>query len=147
MGKTIGVDLGTTNSCLSVMEGKAPIVIVNTEGHRTTPSIVAIDNKETLVGHPAKRQAVTNPKNTIQAVKRLIGKSFSDKEVIDNTYIDNSYSEVERDRDCKQFTEKERRVIKKLREGLRNPEVREELKIPKMTYYTLLNRIKQKYRG
>jgi molecular chaperone DnaK len=79
MSKTIGIDLGTTNSCVSVMDGKNPKVIENSEGTRTTPSIVAFSEKgEKLVGQPAKRQAVTNPKNTVFAVKRLIGRNFSD---------------------------------------------------------------------
>ena len=80
----IGIDLGTTNSCVSIMEGKDPKVIQNAEGIRTTPSIVAFTDKgETLVGQPAKRQAVTNPENTIFAVKRLIGRRFKDKETAD----------------------------------------------------------------
>ena len=79
MGKVIGIDLGTTNSCVAVMEGKAPKVIENAEGMRTTPSIVAFtDDGERLVGQPAKRQAVTNPENTIFAVKRLIGRRYDD---------------------------------------------------------------------
>ena len=79
MSKTIGIDLGTTNSCVSIMDGKNPKVIENSEGTRTTPSIVAFTDKgEKLVGQSAKRQAVTNPKNTIFAVKRLIGRNFSD---------------------------------------------------------------------
>ncbi|HEX7037831.1 MAG TPA: molecular chaperone DnaK [Pseudomonadales bacterium] len=79
MGKIIGIDLGTTNSCVAVMEGKDPKVIENAEGDRTTPSIVAYtDDGETLVGQSAKRQAVTNPNNTLFAVKRLIGRKFSD---------------------------------------------------------------------
>ncbi|MFY9590294.1 molecular chaperone DnaK [Rickettsia endosymbiont of Halotydeus destructor] len=78
MGKIIGIDLGTTNSCVAVMEGKEPKVIENSEGERTTPSIVAFANKEILVGQPAKRQNVTNPNNTIYAVKRLIGRPFTD---------------------------------------------------------------------
>ena len=79
MGKTIGIDLGTTNSCVAVMEGKAPKVIENSEGMRTTPSIVAFTaDGEVLVGQAAKRQAVTNPENTIFAVKRLIGRKFDD---------------------------------------------------------------------
>ncbi|MBS0536281.1 MAG: molecular chaperone DnaK [Proteobacteria bacterium] len=79
MGKVIGIDLGTTNSCVAVMEGKAPKVIENAEGMRTTPSIVAFtDDGERLVGQPAKRQAVTNPEKTIFAVKRLIGRRFDD---------------------------------------------------------------------
>ena len=80
-GEVIGIDLGTTNSCVAVMEGKAPRVIENSEGSRTTPSVVAImESGERLVGMPAKRQAVTNPKNTLYAVKRLIGRKFADKE-------------------------------------------------------------------
>jgi len=80
MGKIIGIDLGTTNSCVSVLEGNKPKVIENAEGVRTTPSIVAyIDGGETLVGQSAKRQAVTNPANTLFAVKRLIGRRFDDK--------------------------------------------------------------------
>ncbi|MDX2217861.1 MAG: molecular chaperone DnaK [Burkholderiales bacterium] len=82
MGKIIGIDLGTTNSCVSVLEGGQPKVIENSEGARTTPSIVAYaDNDEILVGAPAKRQAVTNAKNTLYAVKRLIGRRFEEKEV------------------------------------------------------------------
>jgi molecular chaperone DnaK len=78
MGKVIGIDLGTTNSCVAVMEGNKPKVIHNAEGGSTTPSMVAFAGKEILVGEPAKRQAVTNPKNTLYAIKRLIGRSFSD---------------------------------------------------------------------
>ena len=79
MGKVIGIDLGTTNSCVAVMEGKAPKVIENAEGMRTTPSIVAFtDDSERLVGQPAKRQAVTNPEKTIFAVKRLVGRRYDD---------------------------------------------------------------------
>ena len=82
MGRIIGIDLGTTNSCVSVMEGNVPRVIENSEGARTTPSIVAYqEDGEVLVGASAKRQAVTNPKNTLYAVKRLIGRKFSEKEV------------------------------------------------------------------
>ncbi|MES2052537.1 MAG: molecular chaperone DnaK [Pseudomonadota bacterium] len=82
MGRIIGIDLGTTNSCVSVMEGNTPRVIENSEGARTTPSIVAYqEDGEVLVGASAKRQAVTNPKNTLYAVKRLIGRKFSEKEV------------------------------------------------------------------
>jgi len=82
MGKIIGIDLGTTNSCVAVMEGGKPKVIENSEGARTTPSIVAyMDDGEVLVGAPAKRQAITNPKNTLYAVKRLIGRRFDEKEV------------------------------------------------------------------
>jgi molecular chaperone DnaK len=82
MGKTIGIDLGTTNSCVAVMEGGTATVIANSEGTRTTPSVVAAnDSGERLVGQVAKRQAVTNPKNTIFAVKRLIGRKFDSPEV------------------------------------------------------------------
>ncbi len=82
MAKIIGIDLGTTNSCVAVMEGGKPKVIENTEGARTTPSVVAYtDSGEILVGAPAKRQAVTNAKNTVYAVKRLIGRKFEEKEV------------------------------------------------------------------
>ena len=80
--KVIGIDLGTTNSCVAVMEGGSPVVIANSEGSRTTPSVVALtDSGERLVGQVAKRQGVTNPKNTIFAVKRLIGRKFSSDEV------------------------------------------------------------------
>ena len=79
MGKIIGIDLGTTNSCVAVLEGDKPKVIENAEGARTTPSIVAFaDEGEILVGQSAKRQAVTNPENTVYAVKRLIGRRFED---------------------------------------------------------------------
>ena len=82
MGTIIGIDLGTTNSCVAVMEGGQPRVIENSEGDRTTPSIVAfVDEDEVLVGQPAKRQAVTNPQNTLYAVKRLIGRRFDEKAV------------------------------------------------------------------
>src|SRR3954453_11671199 len=82
MGKIIGIDLGTTNSCVAIMEGGQSKVIENSEGARTTPSVVAYaDDGEVLVGAPAKRQAVTNAKNTIYAVKRLIGRRFDEKEV------------------------------------------------------------------
>ena len=78
MGKIIGIDLGTTNSCVAIMEGKTPKVIENAEGRRTTPSIVAYTGAEILVGEAAKRQAVTNPHNTLYAIKRLIGRRFDD---------------------------------------------------------------------
>ena len=82
MSKVIGIDLGTTNSCVAILEGNTPKVIENSEGARTTPSIVAyMDGGEITVGAPAKRQAVTNPKNTIYAAKRLIGRKFGEKEV------------------------------------------------------------------
>jgi len=82
MGKIIGIDLGTTNSCVAVMEGGDPVVIANQEGNRTTPSVVAIaENGERLVGQVARRQAITNSENTIYAVKRLIGRKYNSKEV------------------------------------------------------------------
>ncbi len=81
MAKVIGIDLGTTNSCIAIMDGSKPRVIENAEGARTTPSIVAFTDDERLVGQPAKRQAVTNPENTIFAVKRLIGRRFDDKDL------------------------------------------------------------------
>lgn len=82
MGKIIGIDLGTTNSCVAIMEGGKPRVLENAEGDRTTPSIIAFtQDGETLVGQPAKRQAVTNPQNTLFAIKRLIGRKFKDEEV------------------------------------------------------------------
>jgi len=79
MGKVIGIDLGTTNSCIAIMDGSKPRVIENSEGARTTPSIVAFTEEERLVGQPAKRQAVTNPDNTVFGVKRLIGRRFDDE--------------------------------------------------------------------
>lgn len=82
MGKIIGIDLGTTNSCVAIMEGGDPVVIANQEGNRTTPSVVAItESGERLVGQVARRQAITNSENTIYAVKRLIGRKYSSKEV------------------------------------------------------------------
>jgi molecular chaperone DnaK len=88
MGKIIGIDLGTTNSCVSVMEGSTAKVIENSEGDRTTPSIVAFNKDgEVLVGASAKRQSVTNPKNTFYAVKRLIGRKFTDAEVQKDLHI------------------------------------------------------------
>jgi molecular chaperone DnaK len=82
MSKIIGIDLGTTNSCVAIMDGKQPKVIENAEGARTTPSVVAfMEDGERLVGQPAKRQAVTNPANTLFAIKRLIGRSHNDKVV------------------------------------------------------------------
>ena len=77
MGKIIGIDLGTTNSCVAVMEGNEPVVIPNSEGRRTTPSIVAfVDNGERKVGDPAKRQAITNPEKTIFSIKRFMGETY-----------------------------------------------------------------------
>ena len=82
MSKIIGIDLGTTNSCVAVMEGGQPKVIENAEGDRTTPSIVAFTkDDEVIVGQPAKRQAVTNPSNTLYAVKRLIGRKYTEEVV------------------------------------------------------------------
>lgn len=80
MGKIIGIDLGTTNSCVAVMEGGQPTVIVNSEGTRTTPSVVAFTKKgERLVGEPAKRQAVTNPERTVSSIKREMGSGYKVK--------------------------------------------------------------------
>jgi molecular chaperone DnaK len=81
MSKVIGIDLGTTNSCVAIMDGSQPKVIENSEGARTTPSIVGFTEGERLVGQPAKRQAVTNPTNTVFAVKRLIGRRVGDEAV------------------------------------------------------------------
>ena len=81
MAKVIGIDLGTTNSCIAIMDGSQPRVIENAEGARTTPSIVAFTDDERLVGQPAKRQAVTNPDNTIFGVKRLIGRRNDDADL------------------------------------------------------------------
>ena len=82
MGKIIGIDLGTTNSCVAVMEGGDPVVIANQEGSRTTPSIIAFNDKgERLAGQIAKRQAITNPDNTFFAVKRLIGRKYDSPEI------------------------------------------------------------------
>jgi len=97
MSKIIGIDLGTTNSCVSVMEGNEPVVIANDEGRRTTPSVVAfLKNGERKVGDPAKRQAITNPQNTIMLVKRFMGRKYD--EVKDElTHI--SYKVVKGDND------------------------------------------------
>ena len=76
MGKIIGIDLGTTNSCVAVMDGNEPNVIANSEGDRTTPSVVAFKGDERLVGKPAKNQMVTNPENTIYSIKRFMGRKF-----------------------------------------------------------------------
>jgi molecular chaperone DnaK len=79
MGKIIGIDLGTTNSCVAVMEGNEPVVIPNDEGRRTTPSVVAfMDNNERKVGDPAKRQAITNPTRTVYSIKRFMGNRFNE---------------------------------------------------------------------
>ena len=88
MAKVIGIDLGTTNSCMAVMEAGEPVVIPNSEGGRTTPSVVAISKSgERLTGQVAKRQAITNPENTIFSIKRLIGRRFSDDEVQRDTKV------------------------------------------------------------
>ncbi len=77
MGKIIGIDLGTTNSCVAVMEGNEPVVIPNSEGKRTTPSVIAfVDNGERKVGDPAKRQAITNPQKTVSSIKRFMGEKY-----------------------------------------------------------------------
>ena len=82
MGKILGIDLGTTNSAMAIMEGGAPKIVENIEGNRTTPSVVAISKtNERIVGAAAKRQAVINPENTVYAVKRLIGRNFNEDEV------------------------------------------------------------------
>ena len=87
-GKVIGIDLGTTNSCVAIIEGGDPVVIANSEGGRTTPSMVAFtDSGERLVGQVAKRQAITNPENTLFAIKRLIGRKFDSKEVQDDIKV------------------------------------------------------------
>ena len=76
MGKIIGIDLGTTNSCVAVMEGSEPIVITNNEGKRTTPSVIGfVEGGERKVGDPAKRQAITNPVNTVSSIKRFLGET------------------------------------------------------------------------
>lgn len=96
MGKIIGIDLGTTNSCVSVMEGNEPVVIMNDEGRNTTPSIVAfLDNGERKIGAPAKRQAVTNPRRTVQSIKRFMGVRFSEQKEAQNM----SYPVVKGDND------------------------------------------------
>ncbi len=77
MGKIIGIDLGTTNSCVAVFEGNEPVVIANSEGKRTTPSVVGfVKDGERKVGDPAKRQAITNPKNTVYSIKRFMGETY-----------------------------------------------------------------------
>jgi len=86
MSKIIGIDLGTTNSCVAIVENGTPRIIENSEGARTTPSIVAYTADEILVGAAAKRQSVTNPKNTVYAAKRLIGRKFKEQAV--QKYID-----------------------------------------------------------
>ena len=81
MGKIIGIDLGTTNSCVSVFEGNEPVVIANSEGKRTTPSVVGfVEGGERKIGDPAKRQAITNPKNTVYSIKRFMGETWQQTE-------------------------------------------------------------------
>ncbi|MEN9340060.1 MAG: molecular chaperone DnaK, partial [Bacteroidota bacterium] len=95
MGKIIGIDLGTTNSCVSVMEGNEPVVIANDEGKRTTPSVVAfLKNGERKIGDPAKRQAITNPVNTIMSIKRFMGRRFDE---VDGEIAQSSYKVVKGD--------------------------------------------------
>ncbi|MCB0635993.1 MAG: Hsp70 family protein, partial [Lewinella sp.] len=97
MGKIIGIDLGTTNSCVAVMEGNEPVVIPNDEGRRTTPSVVAfMDNGERKIGDPAKRQAITNPTRTVSSIKRFMGHRFSEaSEEVENV----AYKVVKGDND------------------------------------------------
>ena len=91
MGKIIGIDLGTTNSCVAVMEGAEPVVIPNSEGHRTTPSVVAFtDGGERKVGDPAKRQAITNPKRTVFSIKRYMGEKFENVASDNDVYVVNN---------------------------------------------------------
>src|SRR3954463_10188780 len=97
MGKIIGIDLGTTNSCVSVMEGNEPVVIQNEEGRRTTPSVVAfLGNGERKIGDSAKRQAITNAHNTISSIKRFMGHRFSE---IEGEIKNISYKAVKGDND------------------------------------------------
>src|SRR5919206_3637417 len=95
MGTVIGIDLGTTNSCVAVMEGSAPVVIPNRGGYKTTPSMVAVTEAgKRLVGHIAKRQAITNAENTVYAAKRLIGRKW-DSPQVKNSIMTSSYTIVE----------------------------------------------------
>ena len=110
MGKIIGIDLGTTNSCVAVIEGNEPKIIVNSEGKRTTPSIVAYKDGDRSVGEPAKRQMVTNPENTIYSVKRFIGSKYSEvkKETTKMAYkIKNTKGNVKIVIDDKNYTPQE----------------------------------------
>ena len=125
MAKVIGIDLGTTNSCVAVMDGKTPKVIENSEGGRTTPSMVAFtDDGERLVGQPAKRQAVTNPERTIFAVKRLIGRRFSDPTVKEDQELvpykivkaDNGDAWVQADNDKYSPSQISAMILQKMRE-------------------------------
>ena len=104
MSNMIGIDLGTTNSCVAVIDGGAPKVIENNEGDRTTPSIVAFtDDNEVVVGQSAKRQAVTNPHNTLFALKRLIGRKF-DEDVVQRDLDLMPYKIVKADNGCLLYT-------------------------------------------
>ena len=97
MAKIIGIDLGTTNSCVAVMEGNEPVVIANEEGRRTTPSIIGfLDNGERKVGDPAKRQAITNPTRTVSSIKRYMGQRYSE---VGNEIEHSSYKVVKGDND------------------------------------------------
>jgi len=99
MSKVIGIDLGTTNSCVAVMEGNEPVVIPNSEGRRTTPSIVGFldnGNGERKVGDPAKRQAITNPENTVMSIKRFMGSKYTE---VQNELGNVSYKVVKGDND------------------------------------------------
>ena len=125
MAKVIGIDLGTTNSCVAVMDGKNPKIIENSEGGRTTPSMVAFtDDGERLVGQPAKRQAVTNPKRTIFAVKRLIGRRFADPTVKEDQELvsykivkaDNGDAWVQADSDKYSPSQISAMILQKMRE-------------------------------
>ncbi len=101
MGKIVGIDLGTTNSVVSVLSGNEPEVLVNQEGSRTTPSVVAFDKEgKTLVGQVARRQAVTNPENTFSSVKRFIGKRFAEVQSIKDHV---SYNVIAGDNDTVRF--------------------------------------------
>ena len=101
MGKVIGIDLGTTNSCVAVFEGNEPVVIANSEGKRTTPSVVGfVQGGERKIGDPAKRQAITNPKNTVYSIKRFMGENWqqTEKEISRVPYTvvnENGYPRVE----------------------------------------------------
>ena len=103
MGKIIGIDLGTTNSCVAVFEGNEPVVIANSEGKRTTPSVIGfMKDGERKVGDPAKRQAITNPKNTVYSIKRFMGETYDqsrkEAERVPYTVInDNGYPKVQID--------------------------------------------------
>ena len=107
MAKVIGIDLGTTNSCIAIMDGSQPKEIENAEGARTTPSIVAFTDDERLVGQPAKRQAVTNPEATVFAVKRLIGRRVTDSEVTKDKKIVFNYLSDDKSRTRRKKKSKE----------------------------------------